>query len=443
MTGARRAPRAATPRGAPRAARPGARSGARRALARRAPNLRGRATGGLAPSLLVGLVLLTAPGTLRAEPVGVDAVATSTAGRVIPALPLPSVDSSTPRDEPDPLRFALQASLIEGVWSIALTAAWGASARSWDAPYPEGLTGLATARVLYGTSWTLVLTAEVAIARLLAGARWAGLSRGRFSDTWLVGVDVPAACRARPSGGRGPCGVGLGSYGEVSVRVTEDPIPLRVALIGGWIQGRYDEDEARTLVESTWLQSPVSLIGELPLSAGPFTLTLSLGPGVYYGLHAAHVHPREGASLERSPFELVVLDGGAGPGLHGGLSLSAFGVVSLEADGELAWLALGGSRDTAPEGAEALFARPRGEGPLTFRRASVGVGLALPALYPVQLAARLWAAELSRGPIDALGHRAIGLELSVPIELGDAEDHTYTHQRPDFADNPSGRPGLP
>ncbi|MCK6549681.1 hypothetical protein L6R52_27845, partial [Myxococcota bacterium] len=325
-------------------------------------------------------------------------------------------------DDVDPLRWAPYAAIFEGVWSAALTIGWAVSARSYDAPYPDGLVGLLTARVLYGTTWSLALGLDVAIARLVAGEDGGGLALGRFSDTWLVGLRVPGHDGA---GGtiEGVCGGGLGSFSEVSAVVGRaGPVSLRAAMLGGWIMGRFLEDDLATRAESTWMLSPITVLAEVPIDAGPLRLDLSLGPGLFGGLHNAHVHPkgRTRAELDVPWTELVVLHGGVGPGVHARATLTFWEIASLDAEAELAWLALGGTNEDLPEVLDVLDAL-RYTGTPTWRKLTAGVGLALPALAPLRFTARVWLGQLSPGPITALGHQGLGLELTIPIELtGDA-----------------------
>jgi hypothetical protein len=330
------------------------------------------------------------------------------------ALLTAAVTSTTAAgEEPDPLKYAKWAALIDGGFSIALTVGWMWSARQFEPPYPEGILGVTVARVLYGTSWSVLLATEVAIARLLAGPDWGGMSRGRFKNNWLFGFDVPGRCQ---NSRHARCGAGLGSFGEISATVTEDPMRIRVALIGGWIQGRYDDDDRRTLIESTWVQAPVTVLGEQAIALGPFDLRVTLGPGVYWGLHNAHVHRKQDFDLDTPVHELIVLHGGIGPGVHAEAAIVFFDVVSLEADLDLAAMLLGGSNEDAPAVVHPLDAF-RDSGIVLWRRASAGLTLEDTVLFPLRLSLRLWAAELSPGPLDKLHHRALAIEFTVPIEL--------------------------
>lgn len=320
-------------------------------------------------------------------------------------------------EAPDPLRYAKYAAIVDGGWSLVLTGAWALSARSYAPPHAEGIVAIATARVLYGTTWSVLLATEVAIARVLAGEAWSGMSQGSFKNHWLFGIRVPGDCRARGEAG-GICGVGLGSFGEISALVTRGDVPIRVALTGGWIQGRYYHDSERTLMESTWVQSPVGVWFEPRLSFGPVALELSAGPAVFWGMHNAHLHPERGSGFDAPVHELIPLHYGFGPGVHGGLALVFFDAVALEIDADLAPLLLGGSNEGAAE--KVLPMRPfEHTGVVVWRRAAAGIRFQLDVLHPLILAARVFTSELSPRPLDRIGHLAFGLQFEVPIELDD------------------------
>ncbi len=321
------------------------------------------------------------------------------------------------KEEPDPLRYAKYAAIVDGGWSLVLTGAWALSARSYAEPHLQGIAAIATARVLYGTTWSVLLTTEVALARVLAGESWHGMSQGSFKNHWLFGFRLPGDCRARGESG-GACGFGLGSFGEISALVTRGDLPIRVALTGGWIQGRYYHDSERTLMESTWVQSPVGIWVEPRLSFGPVALELSLGPAVFWGMHNAHLHPKDGSSYDAPLHEIIPLHYGFGPGVHGGLALVFFDAVALEIDADLAPLLLGGSNEGAAE--KVLPMRPfEHTGLVVWRRAAAGLRFSLDVFHPLIIAARVFTSEMSPRPLDRIGHLAVGFQFEVPIELDD------------------------
>jgi hypothetical protein len=320
---------------------------------------------------------------------------------------------------PNPLRYAKWASLVDGAWSIILTAEWALSTREYDLPQPQGLIGLAAARILYGTTYSVLLAGEIALARILSGEDWSGLSHGVFLDNWLIGFDIPGRCGSGRARVGGPCGLGLGSFGEIGATVYRGPVNIRTVLAGGWIEGRFDDDADRTLAESTWVQAPLSVRAELPIAMGPMKLTLSSGPGIYWGMHNAHVHPHPDSTMDLHVpfFEIIVLHAGTGPGLYGAVSLSFFDTVALVADADLAAFLLGITNDKAPSVVAPLDAF-RDRGLILWRRASAGLSV---ALDPLTISVRYYAVELSPGPLAKLGHKALAIGFEVPIELGSDE----------------------
>lgn len=338
-----------------------------------------------------------------------------------------------PKVEEDegPLRYVKYAAFVDGIWSIALTVAWGLSARVWDAPYPEGITALAFARVLYGTSWTFLVATDIAMIRVFAGEDWTGISKGAFKNHWLVGLDVPGRCgdrnndrRGDGQNERGPCGIGLGSFGEISARVSSDH-PIRAALTGGWIQGRYADNGERTLMESTWIQAPLSIWYEPRFEAGPFALELSFGPGWFWGMHNAHVHLKPGVKLprDRAPpfYELIPLHYGTGPGAHAAIGLVFFDAVALVAEADVSAFILGGSNEDALAKVAPLAVFDARGMPL-YRKYVAGVRFTLDALHPLILSAKVIGVELSPRSLDHAGHLAAGIQFEVPMDLQKDEE---------------------
>jgi hypothetical protein len=127
---------------------------------------------------------------------------TSTTATTARDLRPPPIPKPEPAEEEDPLvprelRYAKYAALIDGGWSAALTVGWLMSARAWDAPYPEGLTGLAVARILYGTTWSLLVTTGITILRLTSGESWEGLRFGELRNEWHLGFEIPGGVPRR------------------------------------------------------------------------------------------------------------------------------------------------------------------------------------------------------------------------------------------------------
>ena len=334
-----------------------------------------------------------------------------------PSPPPPTKSLFEPDDEPGlppALRYAKWAALADGGWSLLMTAAWVASSRGWDAPQPQGLVGVLAARLLYGTSFSVLIGLEVALLRSIFGEDFDGLGGGRHRHHWMAGYQIPGGCPDTPDWG---CGFGLGGYSELSVRLERAPFPLELALTGGWLQGHHGTDPRRTLMESTWVVAPLIARARLPVSLGPARLEAVFGPGIYAGLHAAHVHPtKAGAqSLQVPLHEMIVLQGGAGLGLHAKLSLELFGALWLEAEADLAPFLLGGTQQNLPEVVQVLGPFDPGRR-LWWRRASVGLGLSREVLEPLRIGVRHFAAELSERPLPQAGHRAWLVEIEVPLE---------------------------
>jgi hypothetical protein len=312
----------------------------------------------------------------------------------------------------DPLKHALWMATFEGVWSAALTVGWAVQARSLEKPQPESLAGLLAARVLYGTSWSWLLVAETTIAYWLTGPEFRGLSDVSLTTDWLIGVHVPANCPE-------PCGFGLGGYSQLRARIAGPPEGALVfALSGGWIQGRVADAPDSTVIQSTWIQSPASLRSQLGFEMGPVLLELEAGPGVYYGMNNAHVHPK--SSAVSAPWhQFVPLSWGLGPGAYFGARLSLLDAVFVAGEFELASLLAGGSAGDLPRHLASFAGSPVGS-PM-WRRTSVGVGLTPTELAPIAVSVRWWMAELSTRPLSSLGHHALLLRFQVPVDIGSGD----------------------
>jgi hypothetical protein len=256
-----------------------------------------------------------------------------------------------------------------------------------------------------------MLSTEIGLARLATGG-WGWLGEARYVTDRLFGYDIPGGCSE--VGAQGGCGLGLGSFTELRGRLRSAPI--RVAIGGGWIQGRHDNDTRRTLMESTWVLSPITAQAELRVATGDLGVQLDIGPGLYFGMHNAHVHPRSGAAAELDvPWhEFVPLDGGAGAGLRADLSLSLGRFLSLEGEAVVAPFA-GPSADH-PNAAAAPLDAPRGDGPVIWRTASFGLSFPFPPTA-IRLGLRYWMAELSPRPLPTFGHRAAMLRWDIPLRM--------------------------
>jgi hypothetical protein len=303
----------------------------------------------------------------------------------------------------DPLEYGLPLSVLDGAWSIVLTASWAVAARNWDAPYPYGVTALAAVRTLYGTTGSVMLAGEVALARLLSGPDFEGISGAFYRIDWLGGWAVPACPRA-PSAG---CGLGLGGFSELRATISRSVLPLEFGVFGGWMMGRVDDDSRRTLAESSWVLSPARILARFEGRLGPISGLLELGPGAFFGMHDLHEHPKPDSMLPRSLTEITVQDIGVGAGGILEASLAFWRRFALEGQIEVAPLILG----SASSGGVPLW-----------RTVSLGLGLWPPIFEPLKMSLRLWAAELSDRSIGTLGHRAAMLRFELPVPLPDDLD---------------------
>ncbi|MBK8013579.1 MAG: hypothetical protein IPK13_19775 [Deltaproteobacteria bacterium] len=322
--------------------------------------------------------------------------------------------------EPDPLRHVQWSAIVDGGWSILMTAAWAASARSWSAPHIKGVTGLISARVLYGTTWSVLVASEIALLRAVAGPSWSGLSHAEIRNVWWLGRSIPARCDEQD----GTCGLGLGGYSELSVRIFRGPVPFDLLMTGGWIQGHHSSSATGTLVESTWVQAPLIGRGRVDVGEGPVTVSLALGLGVYYGMHNAHVHPRaetaENSPRVRVPFhEIIPLHGGLGLGVHARVSVALCKTVSFDAGADIAPFVLRYETRRGPDSAVApILGSEADRGALlVWRLASIGITLDRRFLYPVRLGVHGFGLELSTRPTRRLGHRGLMVAFDVPFEL--------------------------
>ncbi len=321
---------------------------------------------------------------------------------------------------PKQLRHVKYSALIDGGWSALMTVAWAWSARSWDTPQPEGALSLLAVRVLYGTTWSVLVAGEIWLFKKILGDDFDRLSQGRIRNDWVIGFDVPGPC----SKGKSGCGLGLGGYSEISVRIEDGDVPIELVMSGGWIQGRFDDDGRRTITESTWVQAPLIMRAHLPYRFGPVAIEGALGIGGYFGMHNGHMHPRSefADEFETSFIEITPLHVGAGPGMHAKLWLTFFDTLRFGIEADAAVFAAGKSFTNAPPWTEAL--QPfEDRGVLWWRRAAVSVGLHRRVFYPVEVNLRLWGAKLAPGSLWSLGHRAAILSFGVPFDFsGDDED---------------------
>ncbi len=337
-------------------------------------------------------------------------VAASALAHAQPRAPQPAPDPREAlRDGDDLVAQAPVAATLSNTWSAPLSVSWVLSGRLFSGPIAQSVSSFVVARVLNGTTWSVLLGLELAAIRRL-GKGWGWLEEVSFNINQLVGVGVPAGCSSATEA-RG-CGLGLGGNDELRGRLRGTPWVF--SLTGGWIQGRVIADEKRTVMESTWLFSPIAAQIEGVLARGPLRARGAIGPGLYFGMHAAHVHPESAKDKLGVPWHgLYPLDGGVGVGLRADASLTIGRVFSL-----------GGTLIVAPMLGRSLpdidpVAAPvrssAGSGLLSWRAASLGATVELPGTRGTRIGLRYWAGELSSRPLPNAGHRAIALRWEIPL----------------------------
>ncbi len=299
---------------------------------------------------------------------------------------------------------------IEGGWSLVLQLDTLLSSRRWRSPEPQGVLAQEATRVLYGSSWTLMLGVESALAMLAGGGDFSWLAEAHYQSDWTFGVSAPA-CPA--PGANAGCGVGIGGFGGLQAR----PVGSRFwyEVTGGWLEQRIASDERRTLEESSWVLSPLAVTYGARAGAGPLAIDVRIGPGAYFGMHAAHLHPTTaGARTLDVPWhELYPLDVGVGPGARAELGVTLFRHVRIDGSMVAAPLWLGTRRTRfSPELAPLAPAR---DGVPWWRMLTLGLAFEHPAL-PLRLGASVFAAELSTRPLDELGQRGFMLRFDYPLE---------------------------
>lgn len=305
------------------------------------------------------------------------------------------------------------AAIFEGVWSISLQGMTTLVSRTWDAPYPAGTIGQYFTRLLYGTSWTLMLGFESLAVVAASKGRLDWLGAARYRADWIFGLDLPACPRPGAMAG---CGLGVGTLSFLQIRPRGSRWWYEAG--GGWIQQRVSSDELRTLTESTWVLTPFSATRELATDPDrAVALRAFVGPGVHLGMHAAHVHPTMRGSRVHDVrwTEMYPLEQGIGPGARVEAQLVFAQHLTLQAELVVAPLLLGGSsRHVARAVAPLDFER---EGVPVWRRLGAGIGWRDPRAIPFEPTLALFGAELSARRFDRLGYRGVMLRFDVPLEV--------------------------
>jgi hypothetical protein len=340
---------------------------------------------------------LLVPALLR--PAAADPAAPD-AGAVAPELPKLTVGR-------DLIRTAPAAALLDGAWSASLQIASLVSSSRFRGSQPRGLLAHEATRILYGSSWTAMLALETFVVAAAGGGSFDFLAEAVYRTDWWVGASLPACSSGVTLGG---CGIGLGGFGGLAMRPKGSSLFFEAG--GGWLEQRVLTNDLRTLSESIWLLNPLTVTLPVETPPAPLGLFLRAGPGLYFGMHSAHLHAHRPSARAGIPWhELYPLDAGLGPGGRAEAGVSVLRRVRLQAEVVAALLPLGTRRSTP---GEALAPLEPARGVPSFRQLSVGVSYDDPAT-PMRLGLSLFAAELSPRPMTTLGHRGGLVRLEFPL----------------------------
>ncbi|MCW5832049.1 MAG: hypothetical protein KIS78_06305 [Labilithrix sp.] len=310
------------------------------------------------------------------------------------------------------------AAILDGAWSISLHVNTELTNRTWDKPYPTGSIGQYSTRILYGGSWTLMLGLESLAVVLASKGNFDWIGDASYRTDWVLPVDLPACSHV---GARGGCGLGVGSFSFLQIRPRGGRWWYEAG--GGWIQQRVLNDALRTVAESSWVLTPISALYELRTDLDrDVAVRLFAGPGVYFGMHTAHLHPtRRGMDVYTDvPWtQMYPLDAGIGPGARVEGRLIVKQHLSLEGELVMAPFLLGGptrqvSSDVAPLDVER-------EGMSVWRKVGLGIGWDDPRNIPFKATLAFFGAELSERPIHQIGYRGGMLRFDIPLRVPGAD----------------------
>jgi hypothetical protein len=303
------------------------------------------------------------------------------------------------------------AAILDGSWQIAQFLNSEAIRRTYTPPWPQGTIASLSSRVLYGGSWTALVGLEGAILLTASGGKLHWVDEARYVTDWVVGYDLPACPRP---GAHGGCGVGIGVFSVVQLRPRGWRVWLEAG--GGWLQQRVWNDETRTVAETTWVLSPATALYEAKAEAKAVSVRARFGPGTYFGMHNAHVHPtRLGVrrGLEVPWHGMYPLDAGGGPGGRGEVTLTFFRRLALDAELTTAAFVLGGPvHQSAPEIAPLGGIR---QGITTWRKGAVAIGWDDKKTFLAKASLAYVAQELSSRPLTKLGQSAVMLRFEIPM----------------------------
>jgi hypothetical protein len=303
----------------------------------------------------------------------------------------------------DLIKSVPNAAWLDGVWSLTNQSNTLIVDRGWSAPTVQGLTGHFTRRILYGTTWTVMLGAESVAVVSALGTDFEWLGAARYRLDWMLPLDLPACSHVGSNAG---CGLGTGGFAFLQLRPKDSRWWFEAG--GGSTDQRVLFDPLRTTGESTWVLTPIAALREFEVPH----LRALLGGGVYGGMHNASMHPslRGESVYPNGPWtELYPLEGGIGPGGYAELSLTVRPIV-VEGDLTVAPFLLS-SVDHRPANAVAPLDHPRSGLPI-WRKLDVGIGYRLDALT---MSAVAFAQELSGRPVIRAGSRGTLIRFDIPL----------------------------
>jgi hypothetical protein len=307
----------------------------------------------------------------------------------------------------DLIRTAPAAALLDGAWSASLQIASAFSSGRIRGSQPRGLLAHEATRVLYGSSWTAMLAIET-FAVAAVGGGFEFLAEAVYRTDWMVGASLPACSSAVSFGG---CGLGVGGFGGLAMRAKGSSLFFEAG--GGWLEQRVRTDDLRTLSESMWLLNPITVTVAAETPPAPLALFVRAGPGLYVGMHNAHLHAHRPSARAGIPWhELFPLDAGVGPGGRAEAGIVVARHLRLRAELTTALLPLG-MRGPRPNTALLPLASARGVP--SFRVLSAGIGYEAPTA-PMRLGLSLFAGELSSRSYTEFGHRGAFLRLEFPLK---------------------------
>ena len=306
------------------------------------------------------------------------------------------------------------AAILDGGWSIATQINTSLVDRTWTTPRPYGTIGHYTRRFLYGLSWTIMLGVEGMVAITAHGGKLDWIGGASYRTDWIMPLDLPACSRVGVNGG---CGLGVGNMAFISIAPRHSKWWYEAG--GGWFEQRVLYDPIRTLGESTWMLTPISIVREFATDPeGAVALRWLVGPGVYGGMHSGNMHPSVRGQDVYPGFrktELYPFDGGVGPGARTELAVIILRHLTLEGDLTFAPLLAGFSNGGIPRAVEPLN-YPRSGMP-TWRRLNFGVGFQDYKIVPFKPVLEFFGAELSARPLDRLGYRGVMMRFDIPLKV--------------------------